>query len=80
MSFGKWIDTLIEEKGYDTEHVFEVEGASGLNLIPLASVVEIMKTSTLHEQTQIKNTLVKIDFCNGNCLDFFKHCSQAIAI
>jgi len=79
MSFAKWIDTLIAEKQYDTEHRFEVEGDSGTNSIPLGCVVDAMKTAPANEQSAIKNMLVKIDFMNGNCLDFFRHCSQAIA-
>jgi len=31
------------------------------------------------EQKAIKNILVKIDFQNGNIMDFFKHLAQAIA-
>jgi len=79
MTFAKWIDTLIEEKGYDTEHLFEVEGKSGANLIPLGCVVEAMKLAPDTERKRIKSMLVKIDFVNGDCLDFFEHCSKAIA-
>lgn len=79
MSFSKWIDILIAEKGYDREHRFEVQGASGTNSIPLGCVVDAMKAAPADEQAKIKDVLVKIDFANGDCLDFFRHCSQAIA-
>ena len=36
-NFNKWLDTFIEEKGYDLEQVFEVDGPSGWNMIPLSS-------------------------------------------
>lgn len=30
MQFANWIDTLVEEKNLDPEHIFEVEGKSGV--------------------------------------------------
>jgi hypothetical protein len=80
LKFDKWIDTLIEEKGYDTEHRFEIEGESGINSIPLGCVVDTIKQTTANEQTAIKNMLVKIDFKNGDCLDYFRHLAWAIAL
>jgi len=80
MTFDKWLDTLIEEKGYDTEHRFEVQGESGSNSIPLGCVAEAMKTAPATEQKAIKNMLVKIDFKNGDCLDYFRHLAWAIAL
>ena len=81
MTFTKWIDTLIEEKNLDTEFtVFEVEGESGMNFIPMGCVIEAIKSAPKHEQVSIKNMLVRIDFKNGNIVDYFKHLAQAIAL
>ena len=79
-NFNKWLDTFIEEKGYDLEQVFEVNGQSGWNMIPLGCVVEAIKAANQTEQTIIKNMLVRLDFKNANCLDYFKHLTQAIAM
>ena len=79
-NFNKWLDTFIEEKGYDLEQVFEVNGPSGWNMIPLGCVVEAIKAANQTEQTIIKNTLVRLDFKNANCLGYFKHLTQAIAM
>jgi len=78
-TFNTWLDNLTTEKGYDTEHLFEVEGASGLNLIPLGVVLDAIKNTTDGEQEGIKATLVKIDFLNGDCMHFFAHLAQALA-
>ncbi len=78
--FDKWLDTLIEEKELNTDHTFEVEGASGPNLIPLAVVIEHIKIATKREQAQIKNTLVRIDLVNGDVMRFFNHLARIIAI
>lgn len=75
-----WIDRFVSEKELDTDHVFEVEGASGPNFIPLAVVIEHVKIATQKERAQIKHKLVKIDFVNGDVMRFFNHLAQAIAI
>jgi hypothetical protein len=81
MTFNQWLDTFIEEKGIDTNHTFEVEGNEyGTNLIPVGVVIEHIKIAPKHEKDQIKNILVKIDFHNGDVLDFLNHLAKALAI
>ena len=79
-TFNTWLDTLIEEKGLDTETRFECEGDSGLNSIPLGCVVEAIKQAPKYEQQGIKQTLVAIDFRNGDVMHFFNHLAGALAI
>ena len=76
----KWLDTFIAEKGIDTEQILEIEGPGGTNFIPVGCIIEAIKTTTRKEKTKIRNTIVKIDFHNGDVLDFFKHLGQAIAL
>ena len=80
MNFSKWLDTLVEEKGYDTEGIIEVEGASGTNWIPLGCLLDAIKSASQQEKDGIKRMIVRIDFVNGNLMDYFKHLAQAIAI
>ena len=80
MNFSEWIDTFLEEKGIDTDMILEVEGDSGANFIPVAILVDVMKQTTTGEQRMIKNTIVNIDFLNGDVLHYFRHVAQAIAI
>ena len=75
-----WIDRFVREKELSTDHIFEVEGASGPNFIPLAVVIEHIKIATEQEQDEIKNTLVLIDFANGDMMHFFNYLAKAIAI
>lgn len=77
--FQKWFDTFVEEKGIDLEQRFEVEGPSGTNSIPYGCVCEAIRTTVGNEQKQIKDTIVKIDFHNGDVLHFFRHLGQALA-
>lgn len=80
MTFDRWIDTLLMEKNIDPDHMLEVEGASGTNFIPVAILIDAIKAAPKHEQSRIKTMLVKIDFVNGNVLNYFQHLAQAIAI
>lgn len=74
-----YINTLIEEKGLNLNTTFDIEGLSGLNIIPLGVVVEHILIAPTHEQNQIKNTLIKIDFHNGDIMHFFTYLAKAIA-
>ena len=74
-----YLNALISEKGLNTETIIEVEGNSGAIFIPLGVVVEHILIANSTEQSQIRNTLVKIDFHNGDVMHFFTHLAQAIA-
>lgn len=83
MTFEKWIDTFVEEKGIDTEHLLTAEGASGTNYIPVGCLIEAMKAAPKSERDGIKTMLVKIDFARPGpapVLDYFNHLAKAIAI
>ncbi len=74
-----YLNTLIEEKGLNINTTIDVEGKSGLNIIPLGVVVEHILIAPTNQQNQIKNTLIKIDFHNGDIMHFFSYLAQAIA-
>jgi len=75
----KYIHTLVSEKGLNLEQVIEVQGESGTNFIPLGVVVEHIDICNESEYGQIKTTLAKIDFHNGDVMHFFTYLAQAIA-
>lgn len=80
MTFANWIDTFLSEKGTNLDRIIEVEGDMGVNMIPVAVVVEAMKNAPANEQAQIKATLVKIDFLNGDHMHFIEHLAKALAL
>lgn len=80
MEFNKWLDTLVNEKGYDVETIIEVEGKGGLNIMSLEVVLNAIKNTCQEEKESIKNTLVIIDFTNRDCMHFFKYLAKALAI
>jgi len=80
MPFNLWIDTFICEKGISPETILTAEGRSGLNYIPVGSLVAAIKNAPKHERDAIKTTIAKIDFANGDVLHFFRHLAVAIAL
>jgi hypothetical protein len=80
MTFTKWINTFIAEKGIDRESRLEVEGPSGTNSIPVGILIDAMVSAPGHEQAGIKTMVVRIDFVNGDVLHYFTHLAQALAI
>ena len=78
-NFNTFIDTFIDEKGIDTERMIEAEGPSGLNMIPVAALVDMMKSAPASEQSGIQKMLVKIDFHNADPMGYFNHLAQAVA-
>ena len=79
MTFNNWLDTFIAEKGIDLEATFQFDNDNGFNIMPYGVVVEAIKTTTGSERASIKNTIVKIDFANGDVLHFFRHLGRGLA-
>lgn len=77
--FNNWLDTFIEEKGIDLEQILEVKTEKNTHYFEVGNVIENIKTTTPEEQEEIKKTIIKIDFYNGDVVDYFKHLAQALA-
>lgn len=78
-TFAHWFKTFNEEKGIDPETNIEVEGPSGTNFMTLQNVFDAILSTSPAEQAAIKTMIVKIDFRNGDVIDFYKHLAKAIA-
>ena len=78
-NFKNWIDTFIEEKDLPMEDTFTIDKNGTMNIMSYKTIYEHMLIANKQEQEQIKNMIVKIDFLNGNILDFFQHLGKAIA-
>lgn len=78
-TFANWFKTFNEEKGIDPETNIEVEGPSGTNFMTLQNVFDAILQTSDAEQAGIKAMIVRIDFANGNVVDYYKHLAKAIA-
>lgn len=83
MTFSKWIEIFLSEKGIDMDDIVIAEGNSGANHIPVECLVDMMKQAPVNEQNGIKAMLIKIDFIAGGqkpVLEYFAHLAKAVAI
>lgn len=83
MTFNKWIDTFLSEKGIDPEDTVIAQGEFGDNIIPVECLVDLMKQAPASEKDGIKRMLVKIDFVAPGkkpVLDYLAHLARAVAI
>ena len=76
----KYFRTLLNEKGINLDNVLEVEGPEyGVNFIPVECVLEFMENADRGVQIKMRNTLTKIDFQNGDIMDFITYVAKFIA-
>ncbi len=69
--FIKWFNTFLEEKKIELGDYLTDD-------IQVGDVCQAIVDTTDSEQAKIKDTLVKIDFKNGNVCHYLKHLSQAL--
>ena len=78
MTFKEWFQTFLEEKDLPIVS-WEIKDLNGVsNFIDSDVVIEAIYGAPSHEQAQIKDTIVKIDFANGNVNHFFKHLATGL--
>ena len=77
-SFNQWLDTFIREKEIDLDYTFTIEDEGITHIFELGNVIENIKTTFKEEQNAIKDMIVKIDFYNGDVVDYFKHLAKAL--
>ncbi len=75
-----WIETFVEEKGFDTEMTFEVKDGDDLHLVSLGSVIQGIKNTTKEERKQIKKNLIRMDFSNNTkaMMDYFHQLAEGL--
>ena len=69
-----YLTTLIEEKGRELTDTIKLEGHIGLTYQMLVDFIETMP----EYHAQIRQTLVKIDFLNGDVFDFLNHLAEGM--
>lgn len=79
IAFEKWFETFLSEKDLDLDTAFEYDVKGATHIMTAWNVVSAIIQAPKNEQAGIKNMIVKIDFVNGDVLDYFKHLGQALA-
>ena len=70
-----YLTTLIEEKGHSIDDEITIEGHFGVTYEMLLDFIEGVSPA---DKKQIKNTLVKIDFLNGDVFHFLDHLGRGM--
>ena len=78
-NFKNWIDTFIDEKDLPMDDTFTIDKNGTMNIMSYKTIYEHMLIANDQEQEQIKNMIVKIDYMNGNILNFFQYLGKLIA-
>lgn len=78
MEFNQWLDTFVEEKGLDLDQTFTVTDGDLTHIFSLGAVIGDLKELGPSMKAQIKTTLVRIDFCNGDALHYFKYLANGL--
>ena len=78
MTFTKWFNTFLEEKDLTPQSWELVDREGVTHWIGSDVVIEAIHNCSAQEQAGIKNMLVKIDFMNGDVMDYFKHLAGAL--
>ena len=78
MRFSNWLDTFLDEKGFDKNHIFEHETENDFHMVDAGCLIDFLKNLDHETQTKIKNTLVQIDFKNGDYMHFLNYLSNGM--
>lgn len=73
MTFKDWLNTFIDEKELDREHTFEIKHEGTLHLMEFENLVDSILALPTEHQKKIKDTLIKIDFPNGDVMHYLNH-------
>lgn len=76
-AFQRWLERFIEEKELNLDHEFVFTKEGNTHFMSLEFLVELMFKAPKHEQEQIKNKIVYIDFKNGDVMHFFNFLAGA---
>ena len=78
MNTDVYLERFFSEKEIDSK-ILEVEGENGMNFMPVEVVIEHIMAAPNNEKKKIADKLRRIDFQNGNVMDFLEHLAKAIA-
>jgi hypothetical protein len=80
MNTKTFLKTLLEGKGISEEHTFEIksDGIYGNHHVPMEVVIEFIDSLELPLQYVIRRKLMRIDFKNGDILNFLQYITKGM--
>lgn len=67
-----WLMTFLTEKSINLDETFEINVNNVSNFFTYEVIVELILSSSPSEQKMIKETLIKIDFKNGDVKHYLR--------
>jgi len=79
-TFRNYLTLLLKEKGISLQHTFEIPSDSlfGNHFVPMEVLLEFIESLDNQTQSKIKETLVLIDFKNGNVLHYMEYITKGM--
>jgi hypothetical protein len=75
-----YLNTLLDEKNISPDHIFIIksDGLFGDHIVPMNVLIEFIDGLDITSQQKIKDTLVQIDFKNGDILHFLNYLTEGM--
>ncbi len=80
MTFKKWLSVFISEKDIDREMMLEVEHNGDIHFVSVGVLESFICRMDKETLRNIKNTILKIDYVNGDVLHFFKYMAKGMLV
>ena len=77
-TFSQWLDTYLSEAEIDLSEQLDVKRGDGMGQMPISFITEHMKLAPPEHTRPMKDTIVKIDFKNGDVKHYLAHLGQAL--
>lgn len=73
----EFMRTMMEEKGVINK-IMDFESEGEFHIVPVLAVVEFIESSPEELRAQVNQTLSKIDYQNGNVLNFVEYLARGM--
>ena len=78
-NFKEWLEAFLKEKDLSLEETtIEFEDHNGWNYMPIGVIAEFFYQQPPEIQHKVKDTVVKIDFMNGDIMHYLKFLGKGI--
>lgn len=72
----KWLETFLREKEIQYT-VYDIQIDNEIHIIDIDAIITLISQATRLEQILIQQTLIEIDYFNGDIHHYFKHLAKA---
>ena len=78
MTFERWLDTFIDEKRLNRNHIFKIEFEGTIHLMKFKALIESIIALPEKHQNKIKDKLGAINVRNGDYIHYLNYVAEAL--